>query len=386
MELVLGGAVLVGMLLGSIAWFLKQRLEQTRLQTRQLQQQYDQALAELAQVRGQYNTITQNLAEGIILIDSDKRVLSLNEAAKGLLHSQNGLGRGLGEIAWGWNLNPLIQEVLEHKTDALSQMVVKDDRALQVRVRALPGNASADALLILSEVTELQRLGRIRRELVANVSHELCTPITTLSLLAETLATELPADAAMARDLLTKLLGQIDLLHQLTTEMMDLSLIESGQMPIKLVDISVAELAEAALTPLRPQAERKQISLILQTPPELRVLADPAGVQKVLRNLLHNGIKFTPPKGCLRIQARREADNAVIQITDNGIGIPARDLPRIFERFYKVDRARTPGNSRGTGLGLAIAKHIVEGHGGKIWAESVEGKGSSFYFTLPVAN
>ena len=382
----MGGAAAIIVALGVSLGLLYRQLKQAYLQIERLREKRSNAEAELDQVRGQYTAIAQNLAEGVILIDKAERVLYLNEAAKGLLHSQNGLGHGLGEITWGWNLPPLVQDVLARKTDSLSQLVVKDERAFQVRVRSLPDHSSAEAVLILSEVTELQRLGRIRRELVANVSHELRTPITTISLLAETLASELPADATMARDLVAKLLGQIDLLHQLTTEMMDLSLIESGQMPIKLVDLSVVELIETALTPLRPQAERKQIALAVLAPPELRVLADPAGVQKVLRNLLHNAIKFTHPQGSLRVLAHREGDNMIIQIADTGIGIPARDLPRIFERFYKVDRARTAGGSRGTGLGLAIAKHIVEGHGGRIWVESVEGKGSTFSFTLPAAN
>ena len=385
MELVLEAVILLA-LSGFVVWLLKHQLDLARTRVRQSQRELNRSSEELKRLRGQCSAITQNLAEGVLLIDARQRVLFLNEAARGLLKVPDAIGRELGEIAWGWDLPPLVKEVLAQKAESLTQLIVRDDRAFQAHVRALPTSTSADALIILSEATELQRLGRIRREFVANLSHELRTPITTLNLLAETLSNELPEDAFMAHDLLVKLRGQIDLLHQLTTEMMDLSMIESGQMPIKLVDTGVAELVEEALTLLRPQAERKQITLTIQTPPELRVLADAAAVRKVVSNLVHNAIKFTPPHGTASVQAQREGDNVQVRVADTGIGIPARDLPRIFERFYKVDRARTSGESRGTGLGLAIAKHIVEGHGGKIWAESVEGKGSTFYFTLPAAN
>jgi two-component system phosphate regulon sensor histidine kinase PhoR len=376
-------AIILLALSGFVVWLLKRQLDLARSRVRQSQREVNRAGEELKRQRAQCAAITQNLAEGVLLVDARQRVIFLNKAAQELLKVQDGIGRELGEIAWGWDLQPLVKEVLAQKAESLTQLIVRDDRAFQARVCALPTSTPADALIILSEATELQRLGRIRRDLVANVSHELRTPITTLNLLAETLSNELPADASMARDLLAKLRGQIDLLHQLTTEMMDLSMIESGQMPIKLVDTGVAELVEEALTLLRPQAERKPLTLIIQIPLELRVLADAAAVRKVVSNLVHNDIKFTPPQGTITVQAQREGDNVQVRVADTGIGIPARDLPRIFERFYKVDRARTSGESRGTGLGLAIAKHIVEGHGGKIWAESVEGKGSTFYFTLP---
>jgi two-component system phosphate regulon sensor histidine kinase PhoR len=235
-------------------------------------------------------------------------------------------------------------------------------------------------------VTELQRLGRIRRDFVANISHELRTPVTTLQLVTETLANALRDNLAAAPDLLTKLRGQIELLNQLTEEAMDLALIESGQMPLKLVEAHLAGLLNQVLDLLRPQAEQKQIAIDAQISSDLIVLADSAGAQKVLRNLLHNAIKFTPSGGRISVRARRDADNIEIQVSDTGIGIPAKDLPRIFERFYKADRARAQGEARGTGLGLAIAKHIVEGHGGRIWAESVEGRGSTFHFTLPAAS
>lgn len=385
MELVLATLALVGVLGAATIW-LKHHLDLARSDASQSRRERAQLDAELSQLRAQYAAIMQDLAEGVLLLDTTGRVILMNQAARDLLRVSKGEGQALNEVAWGWNLQPLIDEVATRKSESLSQLVVKDERALQARVRAITADSRAAVLLLLTEVTELQRLGRMRREMVANVSHELRTPIATLNLLAETLYNEIPADPVLERDLLAKLRGQIDLLHQLTTEMMDLSMIESGQLPIKLVEVQVTQIVDEALALLGPQAERKGSTIRIDVPVDLCVLADAAAVDKVLRNLIHNAIKFTPASGSIQIRARRDGDNVEIEVVDEGIGIPARDLPRIFERFYKVDRARTSGESRGTGLGLAIAKHIVEGHGGRIWAESEEGRGSRFHFTLPAAN
>jgi two-component system phosphate regulon sensor histidine kinase PhoR len=266
--------------------------------------------------------------------------------------------------------------------------LLKGERAFDARVRAIGKGAHGGALIGLNEITELQRLGRARREFVANISHELRTPVTSLQLLAETISSDGLVDKSLSQELLGKMRAQIDLLHQLTDELMDLSLIESGQAPIKLVEVRAMDLVDEAVEPLRPQAERKGITLNVSIPADVDVLADPQGIRKVLTNLLHNAIKFTNAPGCVEVRAQRRGDNVEFAISDTGIGIPAADLPRIFERFYKVDRARARGQGelRGTGLGLAIAKHIVEAHGGRIRAESQEGKGSTFYFTLPSAH
>lgn len=363
-------------------WRLKTRLNELSNETQLARQELEQ---QLTLVKRLY-VISENISEGIIFVDASQQMLYLNRAAKMLLNINNGIGSDLGKLIWNWEIQPLVKAVLAQQADFLSQIVVDNDRTFQVSVRAggtaLPGGA----VILIDEITELHRLGRIRRDFIANISHELRTPVATLQLLAETLPNALSENPAVISELVSKLRGQIDLLHQLTDEAMDLALIESGQMPLKLVECSISQIANDALELLRPQAERKQLSLHVQVPMDLFVLADSAGIQKVLSNLLHNAIKFTPSQGQIHLRARRDGDNIEIAVADNGIGIPARDLSRVFERFYKADRARAEGASRGTGLGLAIAKHIVEGHGGRIWVESIEGKGSTFYFTLPSAH
>jgi two-component system phosphate regulon sensor histidine kinase PhoR len=380
-------AVVLVFLLAVLAWYLKRQADSERSLRTRLEQEHAQIQAELTRLREQWDTVTENVVEGVILIDADATVLFINSAAKGFLRTGEGLGRDFNQLALGWEFVPLVREVLAMNADSLSQTVAKDERVFQVRVRAISADTRRGALIVMSEVTELQRLGRIRRDFVANISHELRTPVTTMGLLAETLASELPADNLRLQEHVVKLRGQIDLLRQLSNEMMDLALIESGRMPMQLIEASAADWVNQVLEALRPQAERKQIALEVDVPGDLRVLADPSGVSKVLSNLIHNAIKFTPAGGRIAISARGvEENNVEFRIADTGVGIPTRDLPRIFERFYKVDRARTAGEIRGTGLGLAIAKHVVEGHGGKIWVESAEGKGATFYFTLPGVN
>ncbi len=385
MDWVLNTALVVILVLAFVLWFFKARLDKARFQISEIERARHHAQDELARLSSQWNAVTENVAEGVILVDANARILFMNDAAKGFLNTPEGFGRDLNQLAHGWDFLPMVRDVLARRADALAQTLAKDERVLQARVRALVSESSRGAVIVLSELTELQRLGRIRRDFVANISHELRTPVTTLGLLTETLTNELPSDATTARDHLSKLRGQIDVLAQLSNEMMDLALIESGRMAIKLIEMNLLEVVNQVLDILRPQAERKQLVLDVRVPDGLRVLADETGVRKVLGNLIHNACKFTPPHGKISVSARREGDNVEIRVADTGVGIPAKDLPRIFERFYKVDRARSAGETRGTGLGLAIAKHVVEGHGGKIGVESVEGKGATFYFTLPAA-
>lgn len=341
---------------------------------------------ERAALEENMNAFTRVTVEGIVEVNENGFVEYVNDAARGLLEISAGAHKSLREIAWGYDLQPLVNQVLNESGGVVSQTIVKGDRAFQVHAVAL-GENKRGVLLGIAEVSELQRLGRARREFVANISHELRTPITSLQLLMDTINDDVLNDKHLLQEMLQKTRVQVDLLKQLTDELMDLALIESGRAPIRLVSIFAADLVNDALTPLRVQAERKHILIETSIPPDMEVLADPQAIRKVLSNLTHNALKFTPNDGRIRIcaQWRNEGADVEISIQDSGMGIPAKELPRIFERFYKVDRARvrTQGELRGTGLGLAICKHIVEAHGGKIWAESSEGKGSTFYFTLP---
>jgi two-component system, OmpR family, phosphate regulon sensor histidine kinase PhoR len=385
METILGLSASFILLLFVSAWLFKRRGDVALRHLQVSRHERNLARDELTQSREQWDAIRQTINEGIVVIDGNRRIVSMNVSSESLLNFHNGVGRSFDEVAWGLQLQPLVVEVLARRAESLAQIAVKDERTFQISVRVCPVDGQLGALIVLAEITELQRLGRVRRDFVANISHELRTPVTSLGIIADTLANELDSTSP-ALIWLTKLRGQIDVLNQLTSELMDLTLIESGQMPIKLVETSVAELVSETAELFRPQAERKEIELQIETEPMLRALTDPVGARRVLSNLLHNAIKFTGRRGRIIVRANGVGDNVELQVEDTGIGIPTEDLPRIFERFYKVDRARVQGESRSTGLGLAIARHIVEAHGGNIWASSQEGKGSIFHFTLPSAN
>ena len=334
------------------------------------------------------NTLRHVTTDGFIWLDSDAHIMFVNDAARTLLSLEDGVGKSLHEMAWGSELEPLVHQVQMGKSEAVDQILTKDERAFAVHVQPVGAEPQRGVLIRANEITELQRLGRARRDFVANISHELRTPVTSLQLLLDTITEETLTDKKFALSLLGKMHLQIDLLRQLTDELMDLAMIESGQAPIKLVETRAEELVREAADPLRPQAELKGIRLSTSVDSSSMVLADPQAIRKVLGNLIHNAIKFTHSGGQVEIRVSPSGENIQFSVSDTGIGIPANDLPRVFERFYKVDRARARGADglRGTGLGLAIAKHIVGAHGGNIWAESVEGKGSTFSFTLPVAS
>ena len=386
-EIFFGAAILIIVALLFSLWRAAQRAQvqqravsEHAAQLRALEQERTNAQEKLA-------AFTRVTSDGIVQVDADGYVMYMNEKARAVLDVTDGLERPLRQVAWGYDLYPLVAQVLNESGSATSQTIVKGERAFHISAVALGDENKRGALLGISEVTELQRLGRARREFVANISHELRTPVTSLQLLADTITDDVLNDKELVTDLLNRARTQIDLLKQLTDELMDLALIESGQAPIRLVTVFAVDLVNEAITPLRPQLERKHITLETHIPPDMEVLADPQAMRKVISNLTHNAVKFTANDGRITLRAvwRNDGADVELAIQDSGIGIPEKDLPRIFERFYKVDRSRTRafGDLRGTGLGLAISRHIVEAHGGKIWAESVEGKGSTFYFTLP---
>jgi two-component system phosphate regulon sensor histidine kinase PhoR len=239
-------------------------------------------------------------------------------------------------------------------------------------------------LVVLHDLTDIRRADQVRREFVSNVSHELRTPLASLKLLVETLQEGAIEDEAAARGFLERMNVEVDGMTQLVRELLELSRIESGRVSLKIEPVSVEALLEPAVERLRPQAERADLSLQVLLPAEAPlVLADADRIGQVLLNLIHNAIKFTPAGGTITVAAVSRDGQMAVQVADTGVGIPPDDLARIFERFYKADKARSSG---GTGLGLAIAKHLVQAHGGAIWAENRTGhKGALFTFTLPLA-
>ena len=261
--------------------------------------------------------------------------------------------------------------------------------ARQFTVEAVP-LADRGLVLSLHDVTALRRMERVRRDFVANISHELRTPLTSIKLLSETLAGG-GADEATQRDFARQIEREADHLAQLVSELLDLATIESGEVKLSLEPIRPDEIIEACVERIRPVAERRDVRVRSVQPPaeDVRVTADAARLGQALLNLAHNAVKYSHRNGEVRIGWEAVDGRVRFSVSDDGIGVPEAHRPRIFERFYKVDRSRA--RERGTddggpsaGLGLSIVRHLAEAHGGMVGVTSEEGIGSTFWVELPV--
>ncbi|HRJ74623.1 MAG TPA: ATP-binding protein, partial [Anaerolineales bacterium] len=235
--------------------------------------------------------------------------------------------------------------------------------------------------LLAQDLTGVHRLETVRRDFISNVSHELRTPLASLKALTETLQNGAFSDAEAGPRFLDRIHTEVDALTQMTQELLDLSRIESGQVELNFAPITPKNLIYSAAERMNAQAERANLKITVHCDDSISTLrADHARLEQVLVNLIHNAVKFTKSGGEISLFAESIDNGIRFAVKDTGIGIPSESLNRIFERFYRVDSSRT---GSGTGLGLSIAKHIVEAHKGKIWAESELGKGSTFYFSIP---
>jgi two-component system phosphate regulon sensor histidine kinase PhoR len=340
----------------------------------------------LAEERGRLSAVLDHMADGVLITDEAGQVQLLNSAAARLLATtaERAVGRSFAQVAPHHSLIELWKQCREQGEEQIETVEIsRHGLFLQAIVTPFEEADAEGYLVILQDLTRIRRLETVRRDFISNISHELRTPLSGLKALVDTLRGGAIKDPPAAKRFLKRMDAEVDALTQMVEELLELSRIESGQVPLRLVPTTVAEVVIAPMDRLRPQAERAGLELTILLPPHLpQILADVERARMVLTNLVHNAVKFTPPGGSVTVAARPGGDEVVVSVEDTGVGIPAEDLDRIFERFYKADRARSGG---GTGLGLAIAKHVVQGHGGRIWAESVEGEGSTFYFTLPVA-
>jgi two-component system, OmpR family, phosphate regulon sensor histidine kinase PhoR len=296
---------------------------------------------------------------------------------------EEALGRTFAQIVRHHELIELYQRSrASGREEAATVDIAQRNLFVQGTVTPLRGNEPGH-LVILQNLTSIRHLQTVRRDFISNLSHELRTPLASLKALVETLRDSALDDPPAAQHFLNRAEYEVDALTQMVQELLELSRIESGKAPLRLAATPVLEVIEPAVERLQSQAERKGQSLTVNVPEALPpVLVDGSRAAQVMSNLLHNAIKFTPEGGEIEVSAAQRDDFVVVAVRDNGRGIPALDAPRIFERFYKADRARSEG---GTGLGLAIARHLVQAHGGRIWVQSREGQGSTFSFTLPVA-
>jgi two-component system phosphate regulon sensor histidine kinase PhoR len=332
--------------------------------------------------RSRLATVLDQLTDGVLIADSNGLVQFANPAGRRLFESADPLGRTVTEVIRNHQLVEAWQRC--QKTNELqSETVEIPTRHQFLQLIVIPDQHASGSLLLAQDLTRVHRLETVRRDFISNISHELRTPLASLKALTETLQTGALSDPNVAPRFLDRMVTEVDALTQMAQELLDLSRIESGQVDLNLQVISTQKLLQSAAERMKMQAERVGLDLYVECGNEIPTLrADPTRLEQVLVNLIHNAVKFTRPGGKVILSA--EVVDGVVQfsIKDTGIGIPGDDVPRIFERFYRVDKSRT---GSGTGLGLSIARHIVEAHGGKIWLVSVEGQGSTFFFSIPQA-
>jgi len=336
----------------------------------------------------QLDTVLGSMAEGVLAIDRDRRVLFANRAAREMfgLDQQPLERRPLLEVVRHPEIERVVQEALRDPGPKNTELefLGKTRRQLLLRVTRLPGDPPPGLVLVFHDVTELRRLERLREDFVANVSHELKTPLAGIKAFAETLLDGAIADPEHNVNFVQRIAGQAQRLEQLIVDLLSLARIESGHEQFDIGPIDVGGIVAERVAAHSPLAEAKRIQVSVQPASEsLEALADEEGLREIIDNLLGNAIKYTPEDGRVTVRWRGEAEQLVLDIEDSGIGIPAKDRERIFERFYRVDKARSRALG-GTGLGLSIVKHLVQAFGGTVSVSSQPGQGSTFTVRLPL--
>ncbi len=332
----------------------------------------------------------EHITDGVIILDNRGRIQFMNPAVLRLLDLKGDeshyVGATLPQIVHDYRIVQVLRHAMESSTaEAMNPIpteVIRDHRTFMVTASRVPSEPGAIVMMI-QDITESRRLEMMRRDFLTNVSHELRTPLASLKALVETLQdSALLEDVALAQRFVQKMEYEIDELIQMVEELLSLVRLESGRSSLQKRLLKIDNLIHQTVERLHLLAERAGVQVFISLPSDLPDLqADERLIGQVLTNLVHNAIKFTPPNGEIRISAIKAEDEVIISVSDTGVGIPEEEQPRIFERFYKVDRSRV---TSGVGLGLAIAKHIVLNHGGRIWVESRPGKGSTFSFSLPL--
>jgi len=352
--------------------------------------QLRQKLDALTEERTKIEAIVSSMSDAVVATDGVGRLLLLNGAARDLLGLRpDDVGRPAAEALGDCAVWRALDRTARRGTDAAEEFTLGSgarERLLHLNATPLraAGGHNAGAVAVVRDVTEFRRAERLRRDLTANVSHELRTPLTSIKGFTETLLAGAWADEQACRRFLTIIDAEATRLMTLVDDLMALSRLESRAEPMEFRPVRLDAIVEEAASRLRPQAAQHQIALRTSAANAAVVTADADRLLQVFTNLIDNAIKFTPEGGTVEVTLRQEGADAVVSVADSGRGIPADDLPRIFDRFYRVERSRSR-EAGGSGLGLAIAKHIVDAHGGRLTAASRIGSGSTFSVALPLA-
>lgn len=335
-------------------------------------------------------TVLEGMNECVIAVDRDEHVLFANASAGRVLgfDAPRASGLTLLEAVRSHELRDAVQRVFRTRRTSSAELSLrgKSQRTLDVLATPLPGDPPPGVVLVMRDVTELKRLENVRQQFIANVSHELKTPLSSIKAYAETLLGGARHDAEHCERFLERIDEQAGRLHQLIQDMLSLARIESGQAAMEMANISVERIVQRCLADYEALAAAREVTLENgATDAALFVRGDEEALRQVLNNLVDNAVKYTPSGGSVSIAARRDGAMAVIDVTDTGAGIPAEHHARLFERFYRVDKARSR-ELGGTGLGLSIVKHLCQAMGGTVAVQSEINRGSTFTVRLPIAS
>jgi two-component system phosphate regulon sensor histidine kinase PhoR len=353
----------------------------------QMSVELSEKIAEITEDRSQLQSILSSMIEGILAVDQRGKVLLANDALSRMFElNASFYGKPHYEVIRDPELNEFIQEVLSSEQEKRNEISFihprEGDFLIQSALVKHPREGGIFAVFSFHDITELKRLERVRKDFVANVSHELRTPLTSIKGFVEALQDGAINDPNQSAKFLSIISQHTDRMNKIISDLLQLSQIESKEFGLKIEPFSVKELVEEVVYTLKRSADEKLQNLEVHLHSEdAKVLGDKYKINQALTNLVDNAVKYTPEKGSIKIESRDKGEVVEIAVIDNGIGIPQNDLPRIFERFYTVDKSRSR-ELGGTGLGLSIVKHIIEAHGGTVNVRSQLGKGSEFIFTL----
>ncbi len=320
--------------------------------------------------------------EALMVLNADFEIIAINNAAEELFDRHRPIGERLIAVTNSPELESVVLSALEYHEEVFEEQIIINKRHYRVRAQVIEREGHRFIGLALQDVSDLVRLNRARRDMVANISHELRKPVANIRIIIDSLFHE-DEKPKRKRSISTiqSIARETDSLLWVIQEMMDLSMIESGQSIVRMVELDLRPLIEDAADRMEDQSSLKDIRIIHDIPKKLRVWGDWDLVRRVIVNLLHNAIKWSPKGSKITVSTFATNDEITIQVVDEGPGVPDDQVDRIFERFYQVNSSRAGGE--GTGLGLAICKHIVEAHGGNIWAVGQsQTKGGKFLFTL----
>jgi len=343
-------------------------------------------LIEISSEKSKIETILKNMTDGIIAFNIKGEIIHINPAAKVML-GENELSMNFNEFSDKYGLNISLEDIIYLQiSTAEEKSVFINDKYIRIYFATFTDdNKKAEGVIaVLQDVTEMQKLDNMRKEFVANVSHEMRTPLTSIKSYAETLLDGAYKDSDTAVKFLTVINSEADRMTRLVKDLLQLSRLDNHQMQWNMQQFSFTELVRNSIVKLQIEAENKNQkieSYIMGDIPEIK--GDRDRIEQVVLNILTNAIKYTPEGGKITVYVSRIFNDVTLKVADTGIGIPRKDLSRIFERFYRVDKARSR-EMGGTGLGLSIAKEIVEAHGGTITAESELGKGTEITVKLPI--